>query len=125
MTCRKSSNQSSASFLVVPAVEEEPFDLRLSEGLELAVAQALQRLCALVEDSANLFVRFEMLSTAGDDHLGVARRRLYERLEVLGGAVVTDAQGQFVEAVEEERDAALLEHIAECGQIDTVHFGLG
>jgi len=66
-----------------------------------------------------------MLRAAGHNHLGVARRRLHQRLEVLGRAVVAHAQGQFVEAVEEQHDAPLLEHVFEGGQINALHPGGG
>jgi len=80
---------------------------------------------ALAERLQHLLVVQEVLRAARDHHLGLAGRGLQQRLQVLGGGVVGHAQRQLVEAVEQERDPALLEHVAEGGVIEPLHAALG
>ncbi|WP_133150885.1 hypothetical protein [Frankia canadensis] len=57
---------------------------------------------------------------SGDDDLGTALRGGEQGGEVLGGAGVGDADGQFVVAVEEQRDPALAQQVVEGGQVEAV-----
>jgi len=108
---------------VAITVDEEAPDLRLPEAREPADPPAGDMLGTRRERTLDLVLRLEVLGAAGHDDLGLAGRRLDEGVEVLGGALVGNAQGQLVEAVEKERDAALLEHVAKSLEVDAVFPG--
>src|SRR4051812_6906910 len=75
----------------------------------------------LCESSLDLALRDEMLPAAGEDDFGAAGRSLQESGEMVRRFRVGHPQCELVEAVEEEGDAALFQHVAELGGREAVH----
>ncbi len=77
-----------------------------------------QRADPLAERREHLGVRLEVLGAARHDDLRLVLRRLEQRVEVVGRALVGDPGDQLVEPVEEQDDAALAEHVVEGLEVD-------
>ena len=103
---------------VIEQPDQELPDLSLVEGLEMADTQAGDELGLLEQGHPDLLVRLEVVRPAGNHDLGLSGRRLEEGLEMVRGALVADALGQLVEAVEQKRDPALLQHEAKLLDIE-------
>jgi hypothetical protein len=108
--------------IVAITIDEEAPDLGLPEMRKPADPAAGDQRGTRRQRAVDLAFRLEVLDAARHDDLGLAGRRLDEGIEVLSGALVGDAQGQLVEAVEEERDAAVREHIAKSLDVDDALF---
>ncbi len=106
--------------LVAVAAYEVGADLGGGEALDGQDPALREQADALAKRGEDLGVRLEVLGAAADDDLGVVDGRVEEDLEVVGGPVVADPVDQFVEAVEEQDDAALGEHVAQGPQVDGV-----
>src|SRR5687768_10527601 len=80
----------------------------------------------LSELRSHLPLREEMLRPARHDDL---RRPdlsgLDQRIEMLDGTIVCDAERELIEAVKEERDSPLREHMAEGLELDPLDAGEG
>ena len=112
-------------WVIAPAVAQELVNLRGIEAVELAVAQPGELFGALSQCLAYLLVVLEMLGAAGKDHLGVAPGGLDDGIEVLDGAVVAHAQREFIEPIEQQGDAAPLQHVAKRLEVNALLAGSG
>jgi hypothetical protein len=72
----------------------------------------------LAEGRHHLAARLEVLGAACHDDFGLVLRRLQKRVEVVGRPVVGDPGDQLVEAVEQQHDAALAQHVMERLEVD-------
>jgi hypothetical protein len=102
------------------AVDQVGADLLRGELLDGQHPPVREQADALTEGGEHLTLRAEVLGAAADDDLGAVDGGVQQHLEAFGGAVVGDLVDQFVEAVEEQHDPALLEHVPEGAQVDGV-----
>src|SRR6185295_7078224 len=99
-------------------VDQEKADLLPAERLQDREPVPGERLHPLGEGGLDLALRHEVLSTTGEDDFGVTGRRLEEGGKMIRRLCVGHPQGELVEAIEEEGDAALFQHVAKLVRSD-------
>ncbi len=107
-------------FVTVVAVDQVGADLLRAELLDGEDPAVREQADAFAERGQHLPLGAEVLGAAGDHDLGAVHGGVQQHLQAFGGAVVGDLVDEFVEAVEEQHDPPLLEHVPEGPQIDVV-----
>lgn len=99
-------------------VDQEGAYLLGGELLDAQHPAGRQQVDPLPQCGHHLAVRLEVLRAGGHDDLGLVLGRLQQHGEVVCGPLVSDPGDELVEAVEEEHDPALPEHVVERLEID-------